>query len=696
MAALLGLSHDGSAQTLRLVTLNIWSGLEYSGFFAFGEVEPGEQRDRRFRLLVDELRRLDPDVIALQEVNPVYDKAEVLAAALGYNSLYLRGNAGIKFGGLGIPWNLNEGLVILARRDLELQLVSGEDFSSGFGTTGNTFAFHFSGRPMGLAVRVRKEGVEVVIVNVHLGSMLPADPEVKEMVPSATGAGNAAAQAALLRRLEEGHRSQLEEADALREFVGALAPGTPTIVVGDLNATPDSPELTALRNELGLQDVALRLPAERSSTWDPIHNPNTAASTEPWSSKRAEEDPYDLLSSWYDTKPRRIDYILLSRHFGEAGVRSVTRCFDREVLGTYVSDHYALMAELDLSGLPKTERRATPSDAPAGLDILPIASYDTDVGFGLGVKTFALNTFGASESIDLMAFASTGGERLVRMVFSIPDFELRQGTVYPLSFDLVAEYDKYLKNSFFGIGNTSTFDQRETYSKEPLEISALFGRGIARTFVVQVGVKYKIVRNFNYADTSLFAKTPPSLNQGTSAGLSIVGSARYDSRSSFIHPDRGEVVQFDVGYGTKSMWGDYDLFTTSLSLQGYRPFISPRTILAVRLSGQIAAGDSLPVHTLSVLGGSKTMRGYPLDRYLDNVRILSTIELRFPLVWRVGAVAGIDAGKVWDRPSAIDFRRWAWNGVFGLRFYFDSFVARADLGISREYTGFYLDFGHSF
>ena len=72
------------------------------------------------------------------------------------------------------------------------------------------------------------------------------------------------------------------------------------------------------------------------------------------------------------------------------------------------------------------------------------------------------------------------------------------------------------------------------------------------------------------------------------------------------------------------------------------------------------------------------------------------IELRFPLVWRVGAVAGIDAGKVWDRPSAIDFRRWAWNGVFGLRFYFDSFVARADLGISREYTGFYLDFGHSF
>ncbi|MBE0556685.1 MAG: hypothetical protein IH628_05570 [Proteobacteria bacterium] len=51
---------------------------------------------------------------------------------------------------------------------------------------------------------------------------------------------------------------------------------------------------------------------------------------------------------------------------------------------------------------------------------------------------------------------------------------------------------------------------------------------------------------------------------------------------------------------------------------------------------------------------------------------------------------------MWNKTSAIDLRNWAWNGVFGLRLYFDTFVARADLGISRDYTGFYLDFGHSF
>ena len=214
--------------------------------------------------------------------------------------------------------------------------------------------------------------------------------------------------------------------------------------------------------------------------------------------------------------------------------------------------------------------------------------------------------------------------------------------------------------------------------------------------VVEAGLKYKAVRNYNFSDTSLFAGTPPGLNQGSSAGLSLAFTARYDSRNSFINPSTGAVVQFDAEYGAKDFLSDYSVFKSSLSLQGYRAVISPRTILAVRLSGQIAQGDSLPVHTLPWLGGSKTLRGYPLDRYLDKVRLLSTLELRIPLVWRVGAVLGLDAGKVWNHPSEIDLRNWAWNGVVGLRFYFDTFVARADLGISREYTGFYLDFGHAF
>jgi endonuclease/exonuclease/phosphatase family metal-dependent hydrolase len=696
LLAFLAMTQEGSAQMLRVVTLNVWSGLDYKGFIAFGEHESDDQRDRRFRILVDHLKELNPDVVALQEVNPVYDKAEILAGELGYNALYLRGNAGIKFGGMGLPVNLNEGVILLARRDIELQLLDGVDLSPGFGATGNTFAFHFKDRDIGLAVRIRKEGAEVIVVNVHLSSALPDNEELQAMLRTFSGKKDQAQLEEDSRRLSEGQEGRMQEVEELLAFLSETAGDAPTIIMGDLNATPNSPELKTLAGDGGFQDIAQRLPHDRSSTWDPQRNSNIEYSTETWEARSSDSPPYDLLTSWYDTQPRRIDHILLSRHFRVSDVRSVSRQFDDTILDTYVSDHYGLMAELDLSRLPRTTGSLSQAPQAANLDVLPIASYDTDVGFGVGLKTFYLNGFGASESFDLLLFSSTGGERLAKLVFSIPDFEVRQGTVYPLSLDMVVEYDKYLKNSFFGLGNASQFKDRETYTKEPIEFSALFGRGFSRNLVLEAGMKYRIVRNFNYADTSLFAMTPPSLNQGTSSGFTVAVAARYDSRSSFIHPNRGDVVQLEVEYGRRGFLSDYDILKTSLSLQGYRPIFSPKTILALRISGQIAKGDSLPVHTLPWLGGSKTMRGYPLDRYLDKVRILTTIEVRFPIVWRVGGIVGLDAGKVWDRPSAIDLRRWAYNGVFGLRFYFDTFVARADFGLSRETMGFYLDFGHSF
>jgi endonuclease/exonuclease/phosphatase family metal-dependent hydrolase len=696
LSALLILLSEGSAQTLRVATLNIWTGLNYKGLFALGEYESTEQRDRRFRVLVDHLRRLDADVIALQEVNPVYEKAELLASELGYDALYLRGNAGIKFGALGLPWNIDEGLVVLARKGLDLRLLDWTDFSHGFGVTGNTFAFHFNDRNVGLAVHVRKGGVDVVLMNTHLTSALPDVPELRSKLSQIDASKPAKVLEEDLRRLTEGQQKRTDEVTDLLKFLDASAPGLPVILVGDLNCTPASGELRLLSERGGFQDVGAALPDDRSATWDPVHNPNIDFSTKLWRTQETEEDSYDLLDSWYDTVPRRIDYILLSKQFAGSAVRSVSRQFDEPVLGTFVSDHFGVMAEIDISQMPPTPHQDEQPANPASLDVLPIASYDTDVGFGLGLKAFTLNAFGASESFDGLVFASTGGERLAKLVFSIPDFELRQGRVYPLSFDLAIEYDKYLKNPFFGLGNTSTYDARETYTKEPLEVSALFGRGFSPSLVAEAGVKFKTVRNYNYADTSLFAQTPPALNQGTSSGLSAVLSARYDSRTSYINPLAGAVVQFDLEVGKKKFLSDYDIIKTSLSIQGYRAIFTPRTVLAIRISGQAAAGDSLPVHTLPWLGGSKTLRGYPMDRFLDKVRLLSTVELRIPLVWRVGAVVGIDAGKVWSSPSEVDLRNWAWNGVFGLRFYFDSFVARADLGLSREYTGFYLDFGHSF
>ena len=62
---------NAEATHLRFLTINVWSGLDYEGFFKYGEYESKLRRGQRFDLLLTQIRELDPDVIFLQEANPV-------------------------------------------------------------------------------------------------------------------------------------------------------------------------------------------------------------------------------------------------------------------------------------------------------------------------------------------------------------------------------------------------------------------------------------------------------------------------------------------------------------------------------------------------------------------------------------------------------------------------------------------------
>jgi hemolysin activation/secretion protein len=131
-------------------------------------------------------------------------------------------------------------------------------------------------------------------------------------------------------------------------------------------------------------------------------------------------------------------------------------------------------------------------------------------------------------------------------------------------------------------------------------------------------------------------------------------------------------------------------------IQYYTELFYPTTVFAARLWFQGLFGDDVPVQMLLPIGGTRTLRGYVQDRFLDMVSGVANVELRFPIFWRFGGVLGYDLGKVWHRPGEMDLKRWAVNPVAGLRFVFDTFVVRLDLGFGPETTGFYLNFGHLF
>lgn len=682
-------------QMLKVATLNIWSGLDYRGTLRMGEYEPDSIRARRLLLLAREFKELQPDIIALQECNPVDAVGSFLGEQLGYDFVAQRANGGLKFGSLGIPSNLNEGLVILGKKELRLDFVDVVDLSRTGGVFGDCFSLHTSDQNIALIASVRVGPTRLLVVNAHLSAGVPDGPQTRAKLEELIlREGISSDKGEQIRaEFDEASQNRQKEVERLREALGSLDPVSPVLLLGDFNASPEAEEIDSLRIDfIDCTPASQR----REPTWDPAGNPNIGYSTKSDAGNSLLED----LSRWYDEIPRRIDHIFLDGAFSLSDIRSTGLFADHAVSGLFPSDHYGIVSVIDLSRLNTDSLQFSPEAIrPPGetFEFLPLASYDTDVGFGYGVKAFFLDFLGAAESFDLILFNSTKGERWYRLVFSLPDFEVRQGKKFPLAVDVIVDYDKYTKNNFFGIGPQSRSSNRETYTKEPLEVQIIAGRGFTGRIVGQVGLKFKTVRNYGFDSTGLFAASGP-INLGRSQGLTFVSSLRYDSRDSFINPSRGNVAQMEVEGGSTGFVSDYDLFAATVSLQTYRVLFYPKTVLAARLMGQAIGGKDLPLHVYSTLGGTRTLRGFPQDRFLDRATILANIELRFPIVWRFDGLVFFDAGKL---ASGIGKMApfgggWKTNPGFGLRLMMDTFIVRADLGISREGSGFYFNFGHLF
>jgi outer membrane protein assembly factor BamA len=327
---------------------------------------------------------------------------------------------------------------------------------------------------------------------------------------------------------------------------------------------------------------------------------------------------------------------------------------------------------------------------------LPILSYDSNTDLGFGAKAFLLNFFQLKESLDVIIFFSTKGEKWFRTVFSIPDFELRQGTIYPLAVDVLFDYDKFVAYNFFGIGNESSFENKEIYTRLVIESSAMFNRGFSEKVVGQIGLKFKKIESWNFEEDGQLINLIPEYNNPFMEFSTIYFNVRYDSRNSFIHPSTGVVVQADLDWTPNVNWNTIHFYQWSFWFQYYTNILFSNTVFAARVGTKNIIGDNLPIQLLIPIGSNRTLRGYPQDRFLDKSAGLVNLELRFPLFGRFGGLVGADFGRVWHSLEQFSFHDWHNNAVVGLRYYMDTYVVRVDVGISKETLGIYFNFGHIF
>ncbi len=319
-------------------------------------------------------------------------------------------------------------------------------------------------------------------------------------------------------------------------------------------------------------------------------------------------------------------------------------------------------------------------------EVFPIITYDTDAGLGYGIKGYLRNLFDRNESYDAILYNSTKGERWYRFQFSYPDYEIRQGKDYGYAFDFIADYDKWISYYFYGIGNFSPYDNRKVYTREPLELSCIINRTITPSFILQAGLKFSSIRYTNFPEALL----PSGKFQKRVENICLLLYASYDTRNSIINP----VAGMNITAGFESAPSAFS--KASLTIQSYHGILFHNLVLAGRIEVKQLIGNDIPVQFLLPIGGNQTLRGYPQDRFLDKSFTLINTELRFPVWWRFGGIAGIDAGRVFSSLDKFSFVEWRISPAAGLRFYMNNFIVRADFGFSNETIGFYFNFGHLF
>jgi endonuclease/exonuclease/phosphatase family metal-dependent hydrolase len=267
------------AASIRVVTINVWAGLDYKGSLEMGEYEDPGQRARRASVLVAELKELDPEVVAVNEANKLPGYARSLAHQLGYDFTYHVGLGGLRIGPVGLPVNLREGDALLAKKSLGLRRAGRKQLSGG--PVGNIFTAHFADATQVIAARIHLAGLEVYVFNTHWHASPFPTPEY-------------------LRQLRQRHDSGLVDRQRYEQLVAEAGEGP-------------------------------------GYTWDGERNSNIRLQKETF--------PEDF---WLEPTRKRIDFIFLR---GDA--LRVIRCrvvFDRPVLGTYPSDHFGVMADIEILG----------------------------------------------------------------------------------------------------------------------------------------------------------------------------------------------------------------------------------------------------------------------------------------------------------------------------------------------------------
>jgi endonuclease/exonuclease/phosphatase family metal-dependent hydrolase len=352
---------------IKLLTYNTLHGLEPSGLMVKAN-ESQEARQARLDLQFRQLSMIQPDVMLLQEVNPLPEMADRYVSALKdfglqYRAVHQVDACGVRLApGLSVVPGLNNGLAVLAKEPLLLRKVEGLKLSGGVGRCGDYFGFQTGELRYALITEVENPstGRKVLTVSLHLHSGIERNAFFIQKINDAVNEGRVRREdfESIVTAMEQDQERRLGEIRMLvSEVQNLYAKGTymGVIVGGDFNFEPDDPEYRELERA-GLRDTyAMAKPETEVYSLDPQRNViagqgiREVPSTLRAAMNRLPESQQEKILEGYQkgiTQARRVDFLFLMRKPSDEAIG----CFRQELFGQAEglsdrpgSDHYGVL-----------------------------------------------------------------------------------------------------------------------------------------------------------------------------------------------------------------------------------------------------------------------------------------------------------------------------------------------------------------
>lgn len=308
----------------------------------------------------------------------------------------------------------------------------------------------------------------------------------------------------------------------------------------------------------------------------------------------------------------------------------------------------------------------------------PFYTPDTRLGVGL----YTILCVDASEGkTDEVVFFFTGTQNLQTSIGVQPELYVANDLYRVGGYFELSRYP----GSYWGVGPHTETSAEESY--EP--VSFVWKSSLYRKASSSLYVGPRLSYRYSGIDPGPVLSSIQGGEGGKILGLGIGGV--WDTRNSSFYPRSGLLVEGYLEQYSRTWVSDMTFGFIHLDVRGYIP-AGKVGVVALQGRFQSSWGD-VPFLSYPSLGGSISLRGYPMGRFQDRTSAFVQGEYRFPLLGRFGGVLFMGAGDVQPSWFSYDLSTLKLVGGLGLRFLLDPdrrINARLDVGITSEGVGVYL------